>query len=591
MSSSQATFMDTLIRQASASSSDARKEDDQIYSLEDAISDCQWFAVTLTGNMKFQHISNDPTDLTETFCQVLREYKNDREDSFRNRNKPISDLLVSALETVALQLKTTNVSPASYRFVTKEQALSRIQGIVDNNPGMQSGASSESQFTGFIAATNATVDVNEGMALISKLLTLIIAILYAEKTLGVDRLSRSEFVKTMLLNLQTILLNQPSQKLKGKVRNDLIGTIISYLERYALAFAKYAKMYSVNSQKNHAIFTHAVLQLVDYIIIKQTDSKHNVAKTDKAKSILLQLFQSETAENYVTLFNLIAEGIQLSRKEGKDGEKSRGLEYVLVKLRDYLVKRLFSSMNSNAVRIGFSQKDLEAILESVSYCIHSTAETPIGDKKVVDADVSPYTLLVIAAMRNTLNPNAIIALQLKHCQRLLTQIPREVNFKADVNLSSYLFNAGSHWPRLMIQLLQSNSLDWEQREEMQRCALIWNYRMMQCNEFDDGSNNPTYIHYLVPISLLGAVIDHGNSAVFPPDLMNSSKNSWLDRMFRKMQQCYGELERLRYESEAKLAKVSSSGHGFNAGNAVESEAAASSVDMKGKAVSPRGLNS
>jgi hypothetical protein len=532
---------------------------EQTYPQARAIEDAQWFAVTLTGNRQFLHTIGDESSLTKTFAKAIRDYKDDKDDTHNNRNKPISDLLWSALEKLAAILKTINVLPASYKFQTTQQAVSSAKAMHSSNPDIIASPTDNPEHAQAVGLSNTTVAPKVGMAFVYKLIAIIMAVLYAEKVLGPDKLNKSVFVRTMLLNLQAILLSRQPQKTKGKETSELILEILYNFENFALGFVYYADMRMVTPReknRDHRQFMQALLKLVQYIIDKQTDRRHNVAKTEKAKQILLQLCEDETPENFKKLFKLICEGIQLSRSEGKNGEQSRDLEYALKELRDYLVRRLFSPARSSddVSKIVFTQEQLKLILDSISYCKDdATAERLIrGPKNVVDADVCPHTLLVINKLKTTLDAKMIIKLQVEHCQRLITQIPEVVNRSAKIDVARYLFESGSSWPKLMTQLLREKNIDWKQRQQLQFYALIWNYRMVQCSSSDEMSSK-LGIDYFVPISLLGEVIAyHRQSPDFPVDLkgLNSSK---LDAMFCEMQQLYGKFDNFNYQSQGVTA--------------------------------------
>jgi hypothetical protein len=520
---------------------------EQTYPQARAIEDAQWFAVTLTGDMQFLHNIGDESSLTKTFARAIRDYKDGKDGTHNNRNKPISDLLWGVLDKLANILKTFDMQPASYKFHTVEQAASRVRAMHSSNPEVIASPIDNPEHAQGVALKNTTVAPKVGMAFVYKLIAIIMAVLHAESK--TDKLNRSEFVKAMLLNLQSILLSRQPQKTKGEETGELILEILHYFEGFALNFAYYADMRLVKPReknRDHRHFVQALLKLVQYIIDKQTDKRHNVAKTEKAKQILLQLCEDETPENFKELFKLICEGIQLSRSEGKNGEKSRDLEYALIELRDYLVRRLFSSNASYDASSEnfFDQKQLEEILASISYLdIEATTERVIrGPKKVVDADVSPYTLLVIKSLAKTLGTKATALLQIEHCQRLITQVPQVVNNSAKIDSAAYLFKSGNSWPRLMTQLLQSNSIALDKHEELQLYALIWNYRMVQYNE----STQSLDINYLVPVSLLGKVKTHRDSAGFPLDLQKLGE-SQLNAMFFEIQDLYGSFDLLAYQ--------------------------------------------
>jgi hypothetical protein len=289
----------------------------------------------------------------------------------------------------------------------------------------------------------------------------LVCLLEAQKQKG-KRIDNSDFLCRMVNALGSDLYqhwekDQPFKPIKQVKTSSSDAGIVKIKGKIDYLIAKVKKVLST-IQKVPAIFTDPAVQdalqgLYNYCTEKEVDDLSWLQKKEHMYNIIEAFLFANSPEDYVNVFDLIKKGIQLSRKHGKHGEKSRGSERALIRFREVFLEKLL------AQNFNFTASQLHGILDASQ-----------------EGDISKHALTLITKVgkdaddRNDLNTQLL--------RRLILEIPETIN-NAAINKADYCYDKGSSWATVISHLLSSSSLSDEHRKSITVCAYVWNYYMEQ----------------------------------------------------------------------------------------------------------------
>jgi hypothetical protein len=211
-------------------------------------------------------------------------------------------------------------------------------------------------------------------------------------------------------------------------------------------------------------------KLFNYCAEKEMDNLSHEAKRQHIYKTLQIFFLTIDLISIETIFELIAEGIQLSRAQGGNKEESMKSEKALIQLRDTFLSNLLTQSAK------FTKFQFEKILNAISY----RKENSNGS---IDTDVSKHTIQLIEENKpSDPTDEYYYGLYQEHLTRLILEIPDEVN-GAKTDKAQYLYDKGPKWAVAMHFLLTDSHLKNEQvRNKITLCAYVWNQYMNKLKE-------------------------------------------------------------------------------------------------------------
>jgi hypothetical protein len=409
-----------------------------------------------------------------SFLKALIAYKVEKDGSAGNARKTTSDFLKEFMEELDKEkFKIGMLTKKSYKFF--EQASEETQ-----------------------KSTESIIAAKDGMYFAYNLFAVLQHVFIAQATqVKSGKLESSEFIKMVLASLnpifetaETRLASRPklfaTKKLAQAKKGALDELIRVAQENFLSNFITGQSIQQVMQRNSGQI----VQDLFDYCAEKEDDSisSNRPEKRTALYKVLSYYFMAITPEDFKNVFIQIRDGIQVSRGQGENGQKSRGAEVALIALRNQLFQAIFLNADSKDI-LRFTPEQLTEILDSMHY-FNGEFKTEKG-AVICDADVCEYALELLAMIPGKTKEEKT-AEQVKLIKRLVLGTPDVINGeKIKLEMKAAICRGkGMLWAKTITALLEDPSLTEEQRKEVAVCGFVWNRFMAELGEGDANYYTP-----------------------------------------------------------------------------------------------------